>query len=88
MKGLPELSSAALDIGRDYDLHGVTPSVLITCRCAAKVPLLIVGMLAQATCPQCQKGYLLREVHTKDHLMHASIDVLTPHPVGLAGTVQ
>lgn len=46
-------------LGQPFTLKAWIPHVLITCHCAAKEPVLIVGAGTVAQCPACGKSYQL-----------------------------
>lgn len=46
-------------IGQPFALKGWVPTVMITCNCEAKEPVLIVGVMQPAQCPACKRGFVV-----------------------------
>lgn len=46
-------------IGQPYHLKAVIPTVLATCGCESKEPLLLIGLGARVTCRGCGRPFVL-----------------------------
>lgn len=46
-------------IGQPITPHGWFPTVMITCNCEAKHPLMLVGFNTTVRCPHCGRGVTL-----------------------------
>lgn len=44
-------------VGQPCKVHGWFPTVLLSCSCEAKTPLMIVGLGAVAQCEACKRGF-------------------------------
>lgn len=75
---IPFPAGAAIPIlGQPYHLKAVIPTVLASCGCEAKEPLLLIGLGAAAKCPACQRVFRVRafEGSSDTGQMTATLDV-------------
>jgi hypothetical protein len=65
-------------VGQPFSINGWFPTVLLTCHCEAKAPVMIPRGAA-AQCPGCKKLYTIQQIaFTPDGNVNFGIGMMTP----------
>lgn len=64
-------------VGQPCKVHGWFPTVMLTCNCEAKTPLLIAGLGVVAQCDSCRRGFAIGTITHDQETGAGSVNIVT-----------